>query len=62
MSVPHRPLRVAAVASLFPLLGISITQPELVTPMSVLLFAMLTVLMGSCEPAPRSPAVGAKRA
>jgi hypothetical protein len=53
---------VAAVASLFPLLGISITQPELVTPMSVLLFAMLTVLMGSCEPAPRSPAVGAKRA
>ncbi|MBI3350327.1 MAG: O-antigen ligase family protein [Burkholderiales bacterium] len=49
MKVPQRALRVAAVASLFPLLGLSITQPELVTPMSALLFVMLTVLMGSCE-------------
>lgn len=61
MAVPHRPLRVAAVASLFPLLGISITQPDLVQPMSVLLFVVLTVLMGSCEPSTRLPAFGARR-
>ena len=53
---------VAAVASLFPLLGISITQPELVTPMSVLLFVVLTSLMGSCESGTRQSAIGAKRA
>lgn len=47
--VPQRALRVAAVASLAPLLGLSITQPELVTPMSVLLFVILTVFMASCE-------------
>jgi O-antigen ligase len=47
--VPERTVRIAALASLPPLLGVSITQPELVTPMSVLLFASMVVLMASCE-------------
>jgi O-antigen ligase len=49
LDVPQRAARIAALASLFPLLGLSITQPELVTPMSVLLFVLMTVLLGSCD-------------
>jgi O-antigen ligase len=56
LDVPQRALRVAGVASLFPLLGISITQPELVSPVSVLMFVMLIVLMGSAE-SPAQPPV-----
>lgn len=57
-----RPLRVAGVAMVLPMLGISVTQPELVTPMSVLLFSMVVILLGYRSAADDvSPAASADR-